>query len=408
MALLSQVRRYRDRTSHSYRTFPHTHVHKLHASFPLEKIFCHLLPPTLFTRYQRLALQPSTLFYNSSSASAQHIIPTQPEPARPAQKPETIPESASPASMPAAEGPQELWARLYGTENGSLPVLTHFRRLRTIDIPARLNLDSYIRSNDDGPLGGLPVCRCRARRGTETGVPGVRFSESRKDMPTSAKPVLSARKWPNPSDYELIITLVQPHTPLLPLANFALTPPERKRREGFFRDLTLPRGRIRMPVTKCFGGDRALNDEAPIDSCVQTVPSAQKESETSTFDSTSDNASNSSKPEKERNNGGAANKPVPNVVISESRPVDANQRPICVKCRQRGISRCPRRPTQTVSWQPTTCPLKRTPISQKSDQLRQTKTRPDMVLKKQCCIHLRLSRGVLAPVSRADGMDDRS
>jgi hypothetical protein len=81
-------------------------------------------------------------------------------------------------------------------------------------------------------------------------------------MLTSAKLVLSARVWPSPSDYEITNTLVCPHTPLSPLASFALAPPERKRREGFFRDLTLPRRRIRIPITKCGGGHEDLCDEA--------------------------------------------------------------------------------------------------------------------------------------------------
>jgi hypothetical protein len=81
-------------------------------------------------------------------------------------------------------------------------------------------------------------------------------------MLTSAKSVLSVRVWPNPSDYGFMNTPVRPHAPLSPLANFALAPPERKRREGFFRDLTLPRPRIRKPITECGGDDRDLCDEA--------------------------------------------------------------------------------------------------------------------------------------------------
>jgi hypothetical protein len=62
----------------------------------------------------------------------------QPEPPGPAQEADATPDSASPASTPAAKGPKELRMRLYGTENGSLPMLTQFRSPRTIEDPVSL------------------------------------------------------------------------------------------------------------------------------------------------------------------------------------------------------------------------------------------------------------------------------
>jgi hypothetical protein len=182
---------------------------------------------------------------------------------------------------------------------------------------------------------------------------------------------------PDQSAHDFINPLVRPVTPLPPLANFAVAPPQRRPRPGFFRDISLPHPRrIRMPpLVKCFG-DRDLRDEAQIFWYVHNSSCRQKVSETSTLDSTANDASKRSRREDKPNNVDVADKAVPGVVIRELRAVDADQRPRCDECRRRLQILCKRSRTQ------------------KNDADRQTKTRSGTMLNKQD-----LGRRMLAIVS---------
>jgi hypothetical protein len=139
------------------------------------------------------------------------------------------------------------------------------------------------------------------------------------------------------------------------IPDLARAPPERRRREGFFRPRTLPR--IRLPGTECFG-DRSLrreqqNDPGPKEStssenALNSVTSDASSSVSQREGSSHGAAANMTGPSTagsrseaaNAEQSPAANMPGPSAVASDSEAVDEDQGPRCDECRQRDISPC--------------------------------------------------------------------
>jgi hypothetical protein len=158
-----------------------------------------------------------------------------------------------------------------------------------------------------------------------------------------------------PSLGEIVEQILRTREPPPTIPDLARAPPERRRREGFFRPRTLPR--IRIPGTECFG-DRSLRREQQHDPGLKESTSSE-----SAFDSMTSNtssilaqgegssnggAANTTSPRTvgsrsestNANQGPAANMPGPSAVANDSEAADEDQGPRCDECRQRDISPC--------------------------------------------------------------------
>jgi hypothetical protein len=163
------------------------------------------------------------------------------------------------------------------------------------------------------------------------------------------------------------------------------------------------------PLVKCFG-DRDLRDEAQIFWYVHNSSCRQKVSETSTLDSTANDASKRSRREDKPNNVDVADKAVPGVVIRELRAVDADQRPRCDECRRRHIDQCNHPPPRVVANHPTPDPLKEVQNSEErcrpSDEDEIWHDAQQARPRSEDAGYSVMQRS--RPVSRADNLDDRS
>jgi hypothetical protein len=158
-----------------------------------------------------------------------------------------------------------------------------------------------------------------------------------------------------PSLGEIVEQILRTREPPPTISDLARAPPERRRREGFFRPRTLPR--IRIPGTECFG-DRSLRREQQHDPGTKESTSSESVSNSMTSNTSSILAQGEGS-----SNGGAANTTSPRIVGSRSEATNANQSPAantsgpsaiasdfgvadenqgprCDECRQRGIFPC--------------------------------------------------------------------
>jgi hypothetical protein len=122
-----------------------------------------------------------------------------------------------------------------------------------------------------------------------------------------------------PSLGEIVEQILRTREPPPTIPDLARAPPERRRREGFFRPRTLPR--ILIPGTECFG-DRSLRREQ------QNGPGPKESTNSeSTSNSITSNASSSLSQREGTSNCGAANTTSPRTVGSRSEAANANQSP---------------------------------------------------------------------------------
>jgi hypothetical protein len=135
-----------------------------------------------------------------------------------------------------------------------------------------------------------------------------------------------------PSLGEIVEQILRTREPPPTIPDLARAPPERRRREGFFRPRTLPR--IRIPGTECFG-DRSLRREQQNDPGPKESTSSE-----SAYNSITSNASSSLSQREGSSNGGAANTTSPRTVGSRSEAANEDQGPRCDECRQRDIFPC--------------------------------------------------------------------
>jgi hypothetical protein len=155
-----------------------------------------------------------------------------------------------------------------------------------------------------------------------------------------------------PSLGEIVEQILRTREPPPTIPDLARAPPERRRREGFFRPRTLPR--IRIPGMECFG-DRSLRREQQHDPGTKESTSSESASNSMTSNTSSILAQGEGS-----SNGGAANTTSPRTVGSRFEVADEDQGPRCDECRQRDISPC----THPSTPRPRRIPTPLDPIQQ--------------------------------------------